>query len=68
MNDEKLAAMLYELTKYNQGAFAKKHKLTRQYINQLCNGKKPITARIAKLIKTEEAPKGYRKMKSWEPK
>ncbi len=57
--------MPYKLTKYNQGALAKKDKLTRQYINQLCNGKKRITARIAKLIKTEEAPKGYKKVKSW---
>ena len=68
MKDEELARKLYEITKDCQGAWAKKHGYTRFYINQVCNGKKPMTNELAALIKTEEAPKGYEKVVDWQPR
>ena len=56
--DDDLRDELWGLCKDNQGAWAKKHKLTRQYVNQVCNGKKRMTDRIAKIL-------GYKKVKSW---
>jgi hypothetical protein len=68
MNDEELAAKLYEICKGNQKAWAEKHGYKRIYINQVCNGKKPMTKGLAALIKMEEAPRGYKKVVDWQPR
>jgi hypothetical protein len=56
--DEDLAAELYELSKDSQRVWAKKHGFTRGYINAVCNGKRKMTEKIAKIL-------GYKKVKNW---
>lgn len=56
--EEDLAAELYELCKDQQKAWAEKHGFTRGYINSVCNGKRKMTEKIAKIL-------GYKKVKYW---
>ena len=56
--DDDLRDELWELCKRQQGKWAEKHGYKRVYINQVCNGKKPMTERVAKIL-------GYKKVKSW---
>jgi plasmid maintenance system antidote protein VapI len=56
--DEDLQAELYELCKDRQGKWAKEHGFTREYINQVCNGKKPMTNALAKIL-------GYKRAEGW---
>lgn len=59
--DDDLREKLWELCKRQQAAWAKEHGYERVYINQVCNGKKPMTKEIAELL-------GYRlKDDKWEP-
>ena len=52
--DEDLAAELYELCKDRQGAWAKEHGFTREYVNGVCNGKRKMTERIAGILGYEK--------------
>lgn len=56
--DEQLQEELYELCKDRQEKWAKEHGFTRQYINAVCNEKKPMTEEIAKIM-------GYKKQTMW---
>lgn len=56
--DKDLADELHRLCKERQGAWAKRHGFTRGYINAVCNGKRKMTEKIAKIL-------GYEKAGSW---
>lgn len=56
--DEQLQAELYEVSKNRQGAWAEEHGFTRAYVNAVCNGKKKMTEKVAKIL-------GYKKVRGW---
>ena len=48
--DDDLRDELWELCKRQQGKWAEKHGYKRVYINQVCNGKKPMSVEIARIL------------------
>lgn len=58
ITDEDLQEILYKACGDSQRGWAKKHKFSPQYVNQVINGKKPMSLRMAKII-------GYVKKRTW---
>lgn len=50
LTDYQLAEEFYELCKGRQRKWAEEHGFTRQYINAVCNGRMPISEKLADII------------------
>ena len=50
VNDEELREIIYNASSGGQQAWAEKHGFSRQYVNQVANGNKPISDKIAKAV------------------
>ena len=61
VNDEDMQKLLEAACGDNQRKWAKKHKFSPQYVNQVMNGKKPMSERMAKIL-------GYKKVVDWQPR
>lgn len=50
VNDDELREIIYNASSESQRAWADEHGFSRQYVNQVANGKKPISDKIAKAV------------------
>ena len=58
ITDEDIQKILEIACGNSQRKWAEKHRFSKSYVNQVVNGKKRMSVRIAKIL-------GYKKVKSW---